>query len=270
MTWFFGSQFWVLLALAQFLAGFLLRAIMAVLWLIWPVVLMTAIVCALVVSAQTCEAGWFSWLWGSDTRELERSLDVAQEAARVANEASQAQAQQAVAQAEQNARLAETLGQLSSERSNLADHLHALTELGLKDSQWAAVVSASGPIFVCITALLVAGLALWLANRPGAEHDAGLSETVDLLVEEIATYGPQNERDMYGPTRLAGPLAGKSPRTLAQLPMLTGYTAGYGYGAGYGAGSGSGSEYETGNEAGLEEDAPEDSEPNEKPGAMPF
>ena len=31
MTWFFGSLFWALLALAQFLAGFLLRAIMAVL-----------------------------------------------------------------------------------------------------------------------------------------------------------------------------------------------------------------------------------------------
>ncbi len=135
MTWFLGSLFWALLALAQILAGFLFRAVMSVLWLFWPVVLMAAL---LMVSAQPCEAGWFSWLWGSNTRQLERSLDVAKEAARVANEASQAQAQQAVAQAEQNARLAETLGQLSSERSNLAAHLHALTELGLKDSQWCA------------------------------------------------------------------------------------------------------------------------------------
>jgi hypothetical protein len=262
LIWFLSTTFWALFALAQFIAGLVFRLAMSVLWLFWPLVVMGL----LIATAQPCEAGWISWLWGSDTRHLERSLDVAKEAARVANEASQAQAQQAVAQAEQNARLAETLGQLSSERSNLADHLRALTELGLKDSQWAAAVSASGPVLVCITVLLVAGLALWLANRAGDGEQAGLSETVDLLVEEIATYTQQNEHGMYGPSRLAGRSAGKTPQSLARLPMLTGYTAGYGDKAGAGAGAGN----ETAEEAGPEEDPREDGEPEENPGPIPF
>lgn len=220
MTWFLSACFWALLALFQFILGLLMRAFMCVLWFFWPAVL----VGVLVFSAQSCEAGWFSWLWGgSNTKQLERSLDVAEEAARVANEASQAQAQQAVAQAEQNARLAETLGQLSSERSNLADHLHALTELGLQDSQWAAAVSASGPVLVCITVLAVAGLALWLVNKSGEGHDAELAQTVDLLVEELAAYGPQNEPRVHGGARLVGPRAHKdSSRALTRLPVLAG------------------------------------------------
>jgi hypothetical protein len=228
MTWYVSACFWALLALFQFILGLLMRAFMCVLWLFWPAVVL-GVLC--VASAQSCEAGWFSWLWGgSNTKQLERSLDVAEEAARVANEASQAQAQQAVAQAEQNARLAETLGQLSSERSNLADHISALTELGLKDSQWAAAVSASGPVLICVTVLLVAGLALWLANRAGEGQQAELAETVDLLVEEIAMYPAQNEHGMYGPTRLAGRLAGNTTQSLVRLPMLTGYMAGHAMG----------------------------------------
>lgn len=184
MSWFLSTFIWALLILGQFIAGLLFRVFTYVLMLLWPVV----IVGFLIATAQSAEAGWFSWLWGSDTRQLERSLNVAQEAARVASQAAEAQAQQAEAQAQQNARLAETLGQLSSERSNLADHISALTELGLKDSQWAAALNASGPVLVCITVLLVAGLALWLVNRAGDGRQEELAATVELLVEEISAH----------------------------------------------------------------------------------
>ena len=215
MTGFLGTLFWALLALVQFIVGLMVRAFMCVLWLFWPVVVMGF----LMASAQSAEAGWFSWFWGSNTRQLERSLDVAQEAARVASQAAEAQAQQAAAQAEQNARLAETLGQLSSERSNLADHLHALMEFGLKDSQWAAAINASGPMLICITVLIVAGLALWLANRTGdGQQHAELAETVDLLVEEIAGYGPE-------PTGIYGSFGDLQRLGHRHTPALVGYGA---------------------------------------------
>jgi hypothetical protein len=189
MTSILGALFWALLALAQFVAGLLMRAFLSIiLWLFWPVIFFYGLLGFLIATAQSAEAGWFSWLWGSDTRHLERSLAVAQEAARVASQAAEAQAQQAEAHAQQNARLAETLGQLSSERTNLADHISALTVLGLKDSQWAAALSATGPVLVCITVLLVAGLALWLVNRAGEGRQEELAATVDLLVEEISAH----------------------------------------------------------------------------------
>jgi ABC-type multidrug transport system fused ATPase/permease subunit len=189
MTWLLSSVFWALLTLAKLGVGLVFQIFVYALWLFWPFVMALGL---LVVSAQSAEAGWMSWLWGSNTRELERSLDVAQEAARVASQAAESQAQQAVAQAQQNARLAETLGQLSSERSNFADYLQALSELGLKDSQLAAALTAFGPVLVCVAVLLVAGLALWLANRPGeGQPNSDLAETVDLLVEELAAHSPE-------------------------------------------------------------------------------
>lgn len=201
MIGFLYACLWLLLTLLQVIAGFVLRVLAGVFWLFWPLILMAA----LIASAQPCEASWLSWMWGSDTRQLEQSLDVAQQAARVASQASQAQAQQAAAHADQNARLAETLAQLSSERSNLADHLHALTEMGMRDSQLAAAINASGPILVSCAVLLVAGLALWLANKPGDSQHAELAQTVDLLVEEVAC-------NIGEPTGvLHGPLSG-SPR----------------------------------------------------------
>lgn len=175
-------SFWLLLALLQFVMGLLYRAVMLVFWLLWPAAIVLLMAIAL---SPSVEAGWISWLWKSDTRELERSLEVARDAAQTASEASQAQAQQAAAQAAQNARVAETLGELSSERANLADHLRALTDMGLRDSQTAAVLNASGPVLVCVTALLVAGLALWLANRPIETERAELGAAMDLLVDEV-------------------------------------------------------------------------------------
>ena len=260
MIGFLGTLFWALLALAQFLTGLLMRALLTILWLFWPVVLVVGF---LVASAQSAEAGWFSWLWGSDTRQLERSLDVAQEAARVASQAAESQAQQAEAQAQQNARLAETLGQLSSERSNLADHISALTELGLKDSQWAAAVTATGPLLVCITVLLVAGLALWLVNRTGeSQQHSDLAETVDLLVGEIATYRPAEYPGASGPAGLGGLRAGKLTHALRGLPVLAGHGVDE-RAPGYDGERASDSEF-------PEDMPPEDTGPDDDSGPMPF
>ncbi|MCE9630862.1 MAG: hypothetical protein K8S94_09150 [Planctomycetia bacterium] len=220
LTGFLGTLFWALLALAQFVAGLLMRVFMVVLWLCWPLLIMGF----LIATAQSAEAGWFSWLWGSDTEQLEHSLEVAQEAARVASQAAEAQARHAAAQADQNSKLAETLGQLSSERSNLADHLHALMEFGLKDSQWAAAINASGPLLVCITAIIVAGLALWLVGRPGeSQQSAKLAETVDLLMEEIAVYRSADDRQNYGSRRLLGPRAANHTTALARFAIPVGH-----------------------------------------------
>lgn len=157
------------------------------------------LVVVLLASTQSCEAGWFSWLWGSDTQQLERSLDVAQEAARVTSQAAEAQARQAAAQAEQNARLADTLGKLSTERLSLAGHLQALTELGLRDSQWAAAINASGQVLVSCAVLLMGGLALWLTNTPSESEHAELAQAVDFLVEEVAANATHAARANRGP-----------------------------------------------------------------------
>ena len=74
--------FWALLALAQFIAGWLARVLTFTLSLVWPLVLIGL----LYFAPSPAKAGWGSWLWGSDTAELRRSLEVAQEAARVTTE----------------------------------------------------------------------------------------------------------------------------------------------------------------------------------------
>jgi ABC-type multidrug transport system fused ATPase/permease subunit len=163
---------------------------------LWPFWLVAVLVLALGGSCRTCEAGWFDWVWGdskADIKKIERSAEIAQEAARVTSEAAKSQAQQAVAQAnqaaaqaQQNARVADLLGELSQERQSLAEKLSALNALGLKDSQIAAVLAASGPVLVCVTALLVAGLALWLTARHGTGPDGDLANALDVMAEELA------------------------------------------------------------------------------------
>jgi ABC-type multidrug transport system fused ATPase/permease subunit len=168
-------------------------------WLVrffWPFWLVAVLVLALGGSCRTCEAGWLDWIWGdsqADIKKIERSAELAQEAARVTSEAARSQAQQAVAQAEQaaaqahqNSRVADLLGELSQERQHLADQITALNTLGLKDSQVAAVLGASGPVLVCVTALMVAGLALWLTTRQGAGPSTDLATAVDVMAEELA------------------------------------------------------------------------------------
>jgi hypothetical protein len=186
----------LMLALAK---TFWLALAGVVAWLLrffWPYWLVAVLVLALGSSCQTCEAGWFTWLWGdtqADIKKIEKSAELAQEAARVTSEAARSQAQQAVAQANQaaaqahqNSRVADLLGELSQERQHLADQLAALNTLGLKDSQVAAVLGASGPVLVCVAALLVAGLALWLTARQGASPSTDLATAVDVMAEELA------------------------------------------------------------------------------------
>jgi hypothetical protein len=193
-----------------------------ILWLFWPVVLIGGALGFLLASAQSAEAGWFSWLGGSSgTRNLERSLDAAHEAARVASQAAEAQAMQAAAHADQNSRVAEALAQLSAERQDYAGHLRAISESALWDSQLAAVLNASGPVLVCVFVLMVAGLALWLVSRNEAANGAELPGTVDLLLEELAVGLPENR---YGH---GGQRIGQAGTRLPRLPLI-----GVGKGAG--------------------------------------
>ncbi len=191
-------------------------------WLLrffWPYWLVAVLVLALGSSCQTCEAGWFTWLWGdtqADIKKIEKSAELAQEAAKVTSEAARSQAQQAVAQANQaaaqahqNSRVADLLGELSQERQHLADTVAALNTLGLKDSQVAAVLGASGPVLVCVTALLVAGLALWLTARQGAGPSTDLATAVDVMAEELAFVvrtdtGPGVRVQLSGPRNSTG------------------------------------------------------------------
>ena len=218
MTSFLAALLW---AVIRFVFATVLWIGSGILWLFWPVVLIGGALGFLLASAQSAEAGWFSWLWGSDTRHLERSLDVAQEAARVASQAAEAQAQQAAAQADQNTRVAEAVAQLSAERQDYAGHLRAISESALWDSQLAAVLNASGPVLVCVFCLAVAGLALWLVTRTETQSNADLPCVVDVLLEEMAAGLPE---DIHGSGRQR---IGQAGSRLARLPLI-----GVGKGAG--------------------------------------
>jgi len=200
LTWLLSTLLWALIALCQLVIWFAYRAISGVLWCFWPIVLIGGTLGFLIAAAQSAEAGWFSWLWdsGADIKKIERSAELAQEAARVTSEAARAHAEQAVAHAEQNARVAELLGTLSQERQSLAEHVTSLSTLGLQDSQIAAVLGASGPVLVCLTVLLVAGLALRLTSRAGTNPQADFVAAVDIMAEELAvvasTHSPMIPR----------------------------------------------------------------------------
>lgn len=146
-----------------------------------------AVLAVALLAPHPAQAGWFSWLWGgSDTRQIERSAELAQEAARVAAQAAEAQSHQAAAQAEQNSRVAEVLDQLSSERQSLTEQIATLAHLSLQDSKLAAVLDASGPVLICMAGLIVAALALWIVNRQSTNDPADLVGAMDVLVEEAA------------------------------------------------------------------------------------
>ena len=211
MTSFLAALLW---AVIRFVFATVLWIGSGILWLFWPVVLIGGALGFLLASAQSAEAGWFSWLWGSDTRHLERSLDVAQEAARVASQAAEAQAQQAAAQADQNTRVAEAVAQLSAERQDYAGHLRALSESALWDSQLAAVLSASGPVLICVFCLMVAGLGLWLVTRTETQSNADLPGVVDVLLEEIAA-GLSEDVHGHGGQRI-----GQAGPRLPRLPLI--------------------------------------------------
>ena len=189
MTGYLVALLW---AAIQHLLSILFRIGLCVLRLFWPVVLIGGTLGFLLATAHSAEAGWFSWLWGdSSTRHLERSLDAAQEAARVASQAAEAQAMQAAAQADQNSRVAEAVAQLSAERQAYAGHLRAISESALWDSHLAAVIGASGPVLVCLFCLTVAGLALWLVTRHEGPDLAELPGAIDVLLEEMPVGLPE-------------------------------------------------------------------------------
>ena len=139
-------------------------------WLLWPSLLITGLLGLVSGTAQPAQAGWTDWLWARpDTSQIERSAELAQNAARVAAQAVATQAEQAAAQATQNARLAETLGQLSRERQEYAQLLDSFAAIAMRDSQWAAALTAVGPIAVCLSVLGLAALAVWMTTRASPE-----------------------------------------------------------------------------------------------------
>ena len=219
MTSFLAALLW---AAIRFVFATVLWIGSGILWLFWPVVLIGGALGFLIASAHPAEAGWFSWIWGgSSTRQLERSLDAAHEAARVTSQAAEAQAMQAAAQADQNSRVAEAVAQLSAERQDYAGHLRAISESALWDSQMAAVLNASGPVLICVFCLMVAGLALWLVTRTETQSNADLPCVVDVLLEEMAAGLPEDIRG-HGRQRI-----GQAGIRLPRLPLI-----GVGKGAG--------------------------------------
>lgn len=181
------------------------------LWFLWPVWFVLAVVSFLGLTARPAEAGWFSWIWGDgSSKRLERSAELAQEAARVAAQAAEAQAEQAAAQADQNSRVAEVLNQLSVERQHFVENLKQLAEYTLHDSQLAAVLNASGPILISLVVLTVAGLALWMVTRAGRADHAELIDAMDLLVEDMAKAS-QVRRDPVAGRLLSGPRQARLP-----------------------------------------------------------
>jgi len=169
------------------------------LWVLWPILLLLVFVGWFAISAKSCEAGWFDWLWGNDNsdaraaEQFQRAAELASESTRIAGEVAAAQVRQANEQARQNSQVAEMLKELSSERRDYARQLEELSAIALRDSEWAAALSALEPGLICLTVLLIAGLVLALAlkNSPGddagdggARGDALLA--IDVLVEEIS------------------------------------------------------------------------------------
>jgi hypothetical protein len=178
-----------LIAVLNFVLYVLVTAFSWFLRLLWPVWLALALIGFMAATAQPAQAGWFDWIWGSDSAQLERAAEIAQEAARVTSASAQAHAQQSAAQATQNSRVAELLSHLSEERQGLAGYLTTLAELGLQDSQWAAALSATGPVVVSTGILIVAALALWTVSKTGPNDQMELADALDFLALEVAVYG---------------------------------------------------------------------------------
>ena len=219
MTIFLAALLW---AAIRFVFATVLWIGSCILWLFLPVVFIGGALGFLIASAHPAEAGWFSWMWGgSSTRQLERSLDAAHEAARVTSQAAEAQAMQAAAQADQNSRVAEAVAQLSAERQDYAGHLRAISESALWDSQMAAVLNASGPVLICVFCLMVAGLALWLVTRTETQSNAELPGVFDVMLEEMAAGLAEDVRG-HGGQRI-----GQAGTRLPRLPLI-----GIGKGAG--------------------------------------
>jgi hypothetical protein len=213
---FLAGVLWAYLQLvlrwALFLAG---RVGLFSLWLFWPVWFLALAAGWLVTSAQTAEAGWFSWLWGDSGRatqqvieRLETANRALQSAAEVVNEASRFQAGQ-------NVQVLSAIQALSGERTELAGSLERLAGLAAQDSQWAAAVHVAAPIFLAASVLVVAALALWITHKSQPD-DADVLGT--LLIEELATKASQREPARFGVGPPGTPAESPARRPVSRLP----------------------------------------------------
>ena len=142
-----------------------------------------ALVFFVVLTGGTAHAGWFSWIWGNDkaNQHLESANRALETAAQVVNESSRQQA-------DQNIRVLEAIGTLSNERTELAAHLDHLAVMAARDSEWAAALTMAGPVLLAVSALIVAGLALWLAySDEGTQGQANQTDTLMLFIDELGS-----------------------------------------------------------------------------------
>lgn len=195
------SLYWAL-----FLAG---RLGMLTLWLFWPIWILALALGWFFASAESAQAGWFSWLWGdSDHTESIQRLEAAnralQSAAEVVNEASRSQA-------DQNVEVLSAIQVLSNERTELAGYLERISGLAIQDAQWAAALNLAAPVLLAVSVLLVAALALWLTHRSQPDDAAVLDV---LLVEELAHDASTGSQGSIRIGPAGGPRS-SNPRRLA-------------------------------------------------------
>ena len=165
---------------ALFLAG---RLGMLVLWLFWPLWLLALVFGWLFTSAQSAQAGWFSWLWGDSGRAAQQAIARLETANRALQSAAETVNESSRFQAEQNVEVLSAIQALSNERTELAGYLERISALAIQDSQWAAAMNLAAPVLLAVSVLLVAALALWLTHRSQPDDAAAVLDV--LLVEEL-------------------------------------------------------------------------------------
>jgi hypothetical protein len=183
-------------------------------WLLSPTWLLVLTVGWFVVSAPPAQAGWFSWLWGDTDRaaqalvRLEAANTALQSAAEAVNESSRLQA-------DQNVEILSTIQALSGERTELAGHLERISELVMRDSQWAEAISLAAPALLAVSVLVVAALALWITHR----HQPDDADVLDvLLIEKFAhedSPSPKGYVQISPAAGMDGAQSRNSPRSQA-------------------------------------------------------
>lgn len=182
MMSFLVGLLWALLKLLGFVV---VRLVMFLAWLFWPVWIVAMALGWFFMATKSAhaESSWLGWLWGSSDQAKIQSLEAANRAlhsaAQVANEA-------AKHQADQNVHVLEAIQALSSERTELANHLGQLSAMALRDSQWAAALNVAGPVLIVIGVLMVIGLALWLTHK----SEVSDSDVLDMLLISELSHGP--------------------------------------------------------------------------------
>jgi hypothetical protein len=192
-----------------FLAG---RLGMLVLWLFWPLWLLALALGWLFASADSAQAGWFSWLWGDSERASQQAIQRLETANRALQSAAETVNESSRFQAEQNVEVLSAIQALSNERTELAGYLERISALAIQDSQWAAAMNLAAPVLLAVSVLLVAALALWLTHRSQSDDAAAVLDV--LLVEELTHPAGEESRGPLGIGPAAGP-RGSTPRRLA-------------------------------------------------------